>query len=84
MAKHNAIIDPRLQLPNLLELNLAYNQLITFPKLDGVPNLEVLILSHNRMEGKFTGVARCRKLKRLDLSSNLFQLTPSQLQEAIK
>ena len=80
--KHNSLIEPKINLPSLVELNLSHNELIRLPNLRVCgQSLEVLILSHNRIEGRLEDVAgQCRKLKRLDLSSNQIQLSPSQIQ----
>ncbi|CAD7922663.1 unnamed protein product [Amoebophrya sp. A120] len=83
-ARHNCLIQVNLQLSTLKELNLAYNELVSLPSLMGVPNLEVLILAHNRIDGKFDTIsAQCKRLKRLDLSSNQIQLNPTLLQAGI-
>jgi Leucine-rich repeat (LRR) protein len=83
-ARKNQITHPELRLPNLVELNLSYNQMTTMPVLDGLPNLEVLILSHNKINGTLDCLLRTRRLKRLDLAFNVLDLRPSELDRAFR
>eukprot|EP00746_Dinoflagellata_sp_MGD_P070651 gnl/MRDRNA2_/MRDRNA2_28897_c0_seq1.p1 gnl/MRDRNA2_/MRDRNA2_28897_c0~~gnl/MRDRNA2_/MRDRNA2_28897_c0_seq1.p1 ORF type:complete len:1753 (+),score=324.55 gnl/MRDRNA2_/MRDRNA2_28897_c0_seq1:228-5486(+) len=83
-ARRNAITEAVLHLPTLLELNLSWNNLGQMPVLKGLKNLETLILAHNKIQGNWSIVYQCPRLKRLDLADNLFQLRPSEVEEGLK
>lgn len=48
---NNLLTSVLLQLPSLRRLDLSKNQLQTLPDLQGLRNLEELLLSHNRISG---------------------------------
>merc|ERR1719160_1558502 len=80
-ARKNRISRVELNLPNLIELNLSYNNLVTIPALSGLKNLEVLILGHNSIKGTFAPLVKADRLHRVDLCANQFTLKPSELKE---
>lgn len=85
MARRNHILDPGvLELPKLVELNLAHNNLRHLPTLGGLPSLEVLVLSHNNLTGEFSTLQHARRLQRLDLAYNCYDLKPSRLQHSLE
>ncbi|CAE7240182.1 inlI [Symbiodinium sp. CCMP2456] len=83
MARKNLLSRISLNLPNLIELNLAYNLLKNMPSLGLLPSLEVLILSHNQLSGSLENLKSSMRIKRLDLAYNEFDWTPSQLSQAL-
>ncbi|CAE7250110.1 inlI [Symbiodinium pilosum] len=83
MARKNLLSRISLNLPKLVELNLAYNLLKTMPSLGLLPSLEVLILSHNQLSGSLENLKSAMRIKRLDLAYNEFDWTPSQLSQAL-
>lgn len=84
-ARKNKILRVELILPNLIELNLSYNSLVTIPALSGLKNLEVLICGHNMIKASsFAALTKAPMLHRVDLCSNQFMMKPSELKEGIK
>eukprot|EP00439_Symbiodinium_sp_Y106_P016938 s5803_g2.t1 len=83
MARKNLLSRISLNLPNLIELNLAYNLLKLMPSLGLLPSLEVLILSHNQLSGSLENLKSSMRIKHLDLAYNEFDWTPSQLSQAL-
>jgi hypothetical protein len=83
----NALSFPQILLPQLKELYLSRNNIVWFPLLAGMKDLEVLILSHNKMktlrEENFDDEG-LPKLKTLDLSSNQLDISVSQLNGVLK
>jgi hypothetical protein len=86
-ARKNKILRVELNLPNLIELNLSYNNLVTIPALTALKNLEVLILGHNQIAaGKgspFAPLLKAPLLHRIDICSNQFSLKPSELKDGL-
>lgn len=83
IARHNLITELNMDLPTLVELNLAHNCLERLPSFSSIANLEYLILSHNRLRGTIESFRECKRLKRLDIAYNNYDWTPSQLSEAL-
>jgi len=81
--RFNLVVTCDLVLSSLLELNLAYNQISIFPKLGGLPQLEVLILSNNLLTETWERIKEAKRLKRIDLSFNQIDALPSRLQAGI-
>jgi hypothetical protein len=83
-ARKNKMLRVELNLPNLIELNLSYNNLVTIPALSGLKNLEVLIVGHNMIKANsFDALLKATKLHRVDLCSNQFLLKPSELKDGL-
>lgn len=61
-------------LPELKQLNLTYDELISIPPSIGTcfPNLEILILSGNNLSSLPESIVNLEKLEVLDLSKNKF------------
>ncbi len=57
-------------LVNLVTLSLARNSIASLDDLDGLPHLERLDLSHNRLDSLGSGLARLPSLRALDVSHN--------------
>eukprot|EP00929_Paragymnodinium_shiwhaense_P076950 TRINITY_DN39604_c0_g2_i2.p1 TRINITY_DN39604_c0_g2~~TRINITY_DN39604_c0_g2_i2.p1 ORF type:complete len:2704 (+),score=578.28 TRINITY_DN39604_c0_g2_i2:197-8308(+) len=74
---HNAIAVASFRLPSLLELNLSHNDIAFMPSFDGVPQLMVLLLAHNRIDGTLDTLNHNKKLSTLDISSNRFSWKPT-------
>jgi len=84
--KNNKIDNLSLLLPKLKELYLGRNLLKRIPILRGMPDLEILNLSHNRIEtntvGKDLSEGKC--LKSIDLRDNGMSMKPSELFNHLK
>lgn len=79
-ARSNQIRIFEAVLPSLRELDLGYNQLSALPPLSGVPRLELLVLSHNKITGSWEGLKWLDStLKVLDISDNMYAFMPSEL-----
>lgn len=85
MAKRNNIwqVD-HLDLPNLVELNIAHNGLKAIPNFSRCPMLDTIILSHNRLSCTFENLRGCRRLKRIDVAYNEFMFLPSELERNLE
>ena len=67
----------RLSLPRLVRLDLNENQLREVPPLKGVPSLQVLSLSRNRIARGWPELVHCANLQGLDVSFNKLDWSPS-------
>lgn len=54
----------------LFKLNCAHNQIKTFVNLDGLNELEYVVLSHNKISGIGLDLSKCTSLKILNCSYN--------------
>lgn len=82
-ARRNQLTHFNGRLPQLLELNLAWNNLSNMPPTQHLKNLEILILAHNKIEGNWLAVKDNVRLKRFDIADNRFQMKPSELEEGL-
>ncbi|PFH35368.1 leucine rich repeat-containing protein [Besnoitia besnoiti] len=74
----NLIERLELSLPSLQVLVVDANRLTAMPPLQGVRNLVVLNLAHNRISDWWIGIDQCPKLQVLDMSYNEMTFLPSQ------
>jgi len=82
-ARRNLLSDFVCVLPTLRELDMSWNCLKMMPPTAGLPSLEVLVLSHNKMQGSWSNLKHLGKLKRLDLSYNCYNFKPTELGAAM-
>lgn len=83
IARHNLIAQTQMKLSSLTELNLSHNQIKLLPSFAGTPNIQVLLISHNQLSGTIEMLKATPRLKRLDVSYNDYDWTPSQLAKAL-
>lgn len=82
--RHNEILNMSITNATLVQLDLAHNLLAMIPPLDGLPLLTVLLLSHNRICGNMQAFQKCKRLSRIDVAWNAYDLTPSQLDREVE
>ncbi|KAL8433876.1 hypothetical protein ACSSS7_003537 [Eimeria intestinalis] len=77
-ASHNLIARADLDLPTLISLILSANQLQRLPRLEGIRNVEELVLARNQISDSQLGsLMLLGNLRRLDLSYNNISTLPS-------
>jgi leucine-rich repeat protein SHOC2 len=64
---------------NHLNLQVRINNLIIFSDIDKLVNLEVLVLSTNRLKRLPSQIGSLRKLRELDLEENELEAIPSDI-----
>mmetsp|Transcript_21913 Transcript_21913/g.50031 ORF Transcript_21913/g.50031 Transcript_21913/m.50031 type:complete len:1835 (+) Transcript_21913:112-5616(+) len=84
LARSNHISSCSLRLPRLQELNLSFNEFRAPPLLDGLPHLQVLVLTHNQLNGEFPKCNSNLRLNRLDLGENLYDFPPSEFRRNLE
>eukprot|EP00928_Gymnodinium_smaydae_P037014 TRINITY_DN25763_c0_g1_i2.p1 TRINITY_DN25763_c0_g1~~TRINITY_DN25763_c0_g1_i2.p1 ORF type:complete len:2017 (-),score=504.50 TRINITY_DN25763_c0_g1_i2:157-5598(-) len=80
--KSNLLEYPVLLLPRVKELHLSHNNIRRLPPMQGVPCLEVLILSHNQIQAfskDKEAWQTTRALRSIDVSFNKIDALPSEL-----
>jgi len=80
VASRNQILDVTLSIESLQELNLAYNELELMPDTSGLPNLQKLILAHNRIKGTMRPLAKNKRLRELLIHDNQFTWRPTEFE----
>ena len=66
------------KLPNLLQLNLSYNALVTIEGLESLLHLEELNLAENSLTS-MEGIFHLKDLKRLNICGNMIERIPSDI-----
>ncbi len=81
VARHNHLSTVNLCLYNLTVLDLSDNIFEDLPKFDNMPNLEVVCFANNEIENlSCHEFDVTKKLRHLDLSGNIIDMIPSQME----
>ena len=83
---HNKLTDitELLIFPNLVYLDLSFNQIEKLKNLYPLQNLEILILSNNLLRNINTNLFPLKKLQHLDLSNNKIDMKTNMIINALK
>ena len=83
---HNKLTDitELLIFPNLVYLDLSFNQIEKLKNLYSLQNLEILILSNNLLRNINTNLFPLKKLQHLDLSNNKIDMKTNIIINALK